>query len=43
VEEATKANIPIIETSDSHKAINKLMNLIWDKTLELEKIEKTKN
>ncbi len=43
VEEATKANIPIIETSKSQEVINKLMDLTWDRILELEKKEKTKN
>ena len=36
-------NIPIIETSVSKNAINKLMDLTWDRILDLEKKEKTKN
>ena len=40
VEEATKLNIPIIETSDSSKALNKMMDIIWDRILLLnEKIK----
>jgi len=43
VEEATKANIPLIETSESKNVINKLMDLTWDRILDLEKKEKAKN
>lgn len=42
VEEATKANIPIIETSDGGKALNKIMDKIWDRIVRLDKQEKKK-
>ncbi|MHA2357241.1 MAG: hypothetical protein ACXABK_00545 [Candidatus Heimdallarchaeaceae archaeon] len=42
VEEASKLNLPLIETSDSNKALDKLMNLIWDRIIHLEKIGKSK-
>ena len=40
VEEATKAKIPVIETSDSSKAISKMMDTIWDRILLINKKEK---
>lgn len=42
VEEATKANISIIETSDGGKALNKIMDIIWDRIVMLDKHEKKK-
>ncbi|MCK5305084.1 MAG: AAA family ATPase, partial [Candidatus Heimdallarchaeota archaeon] len=39
VEEATKANIPLIETSDSGKALNKTMDTIWNRIVKLDKQE----
>ncbi|MEE9409551.1 MAG: AAA family ATPase [Candidatus Heimdallarchaeota archaeon] len=41
VEEASKAEIPMIETSDSKKALSRIMNLIWEKILNLEATIKT--
>ncbi len=40
VEEATKAKIPMIETSDSSKAISKMMDTIWERILILNEKEK---
>ncbi|MBY9002030.1 MAG: hypothetical protein KGD64_14015 [Candidatus Heimdallarchaeota archaeon] len=40
VEEATKAKIPIIETSESGRAVNKIMDKIWDRIVLLDKGEK---
>ena len=40
VEEANKAKIPIVETSESSKAISKMMDIIWDRILTLDKKEK---
>ncbi|MCE7743490.1 MAG: AAA family ATPase [Candidatus Heimdallarchaeota archaeon] len=40
VEEATKAKIPIIETSESSKAIAKMMDTIWDRILKIDEKEK---
>ena len=40
VEEATKAEIPIIETSDSNKALDRIMDIIWKRIIQLEKLEK---
>ncbi|MHA1347006.1 MAG: hypothetical protein ACTSVO_03020 [Candidatus Heimdallarchaeaceae archaeon] len=40
VEEATKAKIPIIETSDSGAAMKKIMDKIWDRMVMLDKQEK---
>ncbi|MHA1827692.1 MAG: hypothetical protein ACTSX6_03485 [Candidatus Heimdallarchaeaceae archaeon] len=37
VEEATKAGIPIVETSDRVTALKKIMDIIWKKILSLEK------
>ena len=42
VEEATKLGLPMIETSTSTQAINKMMDLIWKRIIELEKLEKGK-
>ncbi|NPD89441.1 MAG: hypothetical protein HGN29_12045 [Asgard group archaeon] len=42
VEEATKLGLHMIETSISSKAIGKMMDLIWDRIIELEKLEKGK-
>ena len=36
VEEATKLNIPIIETSDGTIAIEKIMDIVWERVLFLE-------
>ena len=36
VEEATKAKIPIVETSERSKAIIKMMDIIWDRILMLD-------
>lgn len=36
VEEATKIKIPIIETSDSSKALQKMMDIIWERILFLD-------
>ena len=40
VEEATKANVPIIETSDCGAALSKIMDKIWDRIVSIEKQEK---
>jgi len=40
VEEATKAKIPMIETSESSKATNKIMDIIWERILTLDEKEK---
>ncbi len=40
VEEANKLNIPIIETSDSASAIEKMMDIVWERILFLENKEK---
>ncbi len=42
VEEATKLGLHMIETSSSSKAISKMMDLVWDRIIELEKSEKGK-
>ena len=42
VEEANKAKIPIVETSESSQAIKKLMDIIWDRILSLEEKQKGK-
>ena len=36
VEEATKTKIPIIETTDGSKTITKIMDIIWERILQLE-------
>ena len=40
VEEATKANIPIIETSESAKVLHKIMDNVWERIVLLNKNEK---
>ncbi|MHA1953755.1 MAG: AAA family ATPase, partial [Candidatus Heimdallarchaeaceae archaeon] len=42
VEEATKLGLHMIETSSSSEAISKMMDLVWDRIIELEKSEKGK-
>ena len=42
VEEANKLEIPIIETSDSSKAVEKMMNIVWERIILLENKEKEK-
>lgn len=43
VEEASKAGVPIIETSNSSKAITKMMDIIWDKILLLDRKKRSEN
>ncbi len=40
VEEATKAKIPMVETSESSKAISQMMDTIWDRILTLKEKRK---
>ncbi|MCG3224028.1 MAG: AAA family ATPase [Candidatus Heimdallarchaeota archaeon] len=40
VEEATKAKIPIIETSESGEALKKIMDKVWERIVMLDKQEK---
>ncbi|MHA1202152.1 MAG: AAA family ATPase [Candidatus Heimdallarchaeaceae archaeon] len=40
VEEATKAKIPIIETSESSEALKKIMDKVWERIVMLDKREK---